>query len=178
MPRTSILVFAFTIGLVVAPAAQARDEGPSQTGKMSMEIREDCGPESTTCAVATVDPADVDPDNKIDLARMLSGKSAVSGKALDKAIREAAKFPLGSMENPVRASMPPGQRAYLDALRCPDGKAPDYERRGSGGPGPYGNIIDFYSVRCADAEEVTIIMDMYHNGYREKSPVPGFTLAK
>jgi hypothetical protein len=82
---------------------------------------------------------------------------------------------LGSKENPVRCNLPRGERAYLSRLRCSDGKAPAYHRLGSYGPGPYGNIIDGYSVKCEEKDPVTVFMDMYHD-HVEKEPVPGFTI--
>ena len=85
------------------------------------------------------------------------------------------KHPLGSERNPVKVEMPQGERAYLDRLRCPDGSAPAYERQGSGGPAPDGDIVDFYAVTCPGAEPVTVVMDMYHRD-REDRPVPGFTI--
>lgn len=82
---------------------------------------------------------------------------------------------LGTKGNPVRCSGPPGERAYLNRLRCSDGKAPKYHRLGSYAPGPYGNILDGYNVKCEEKDPVTVFMDMYHD-YVEKDPVPGFTI--
>ncbi|HMO76382.1 MAG TPA: hypothetical protein PKD99_15330 [Sphingopyxis sp.] len=112
------------------------------------------------------------------LSDMLSGKSAVKGKKLKKAIEQADTHPLGSEANPVRAAMPPGQRAYLSRLRCADGQKPEFERMGSMGIGPFGNIVDGYSVRCEGSEpaSATVYMDMYHAGYVELRAVPGFTI--
>ena len=86
---------------------------------------------------------------------------------------------LGSKTAPVRCDNPGGERAYLQRLRCPDGTTPSFNRVGSMGYGGYGNIVDLYSVRCADTGKThEIYMDMYHPGYVEKLPVPGFTLVK
>jgi hypothetical protein len=82
---------------------------------------------------------------------------------------------LGSQANPVRCSGPPGERAYLNRLRCENGKAPKYFRIGSYGKGPYGHILDGYNVKCEDKDPVTVFMDMYHD-HIEKEPVPGFTI--
>ena len=114
----------------------------------------------------------------VSLERALSGQSQMSGKRLDRAVAEAAKHPLGSKQNPVRASMPPGQHAYLRRLRCSDGRAPQFDRVGNYGLGVYGNIIDGYSVDCGSAApgKVEIFMDMYHSGHVETRPVPGFTI--
>ena len=97
--------------------------------------------------------------------------SAVEAKAA------AAGHALGSRANPVRASMPPGQRAYLDRLRCSDGGAPQYHRGGSVGDGPYGKIMDVYELKCLSGQPATasVYMDMYHN-HVEDRPVPGFTI--
>lgn len=130
-------------------------------------------------AVALAGPAAAsaqDDDGANVLGRMMAGRSAVEGAELKAAVAEAGRHPLGSKENPVRTAMPAGERAYLARLRCTDGAAPSYERQGSGGGGPYGNILDFYQVTCAGAEPVPVVMDMYHAGYVEDRPVPGFTI--
>ena len=110
--------------------------------------------------------------------RMLAGQSQKSGGALDRAIAAAARYPFGSKQNPVRVTMPAGERAYLARLRCSDGRPPQFERMGSFGAGPYGNILDGYTVDCGAAApgKVEIFMDMYHGGYAETRPVPGFTI--
>ncbi len=103
----------------------------------------------------------------------------VSGGELQARIRKAAAHPLGSRENPVRVNMPPGQRAYLDRLRCSNGARPAYGRVGNFGPGIYGSIIDGYRVICPDGgapAESMIYMDMYHPEHYETAPVPGFTI--
>lgn len=111
-----------------------------------------------------------------DLALMMSGQSRLQGAKLQAALAEAARHPLGSDQNPVRASMPVGQRAYLSRLRCADGTEPLYEREGSFGPGIYENIVDGYAVACSGQEPQRVMMDMYHAGYREDRPLPGFTI--
>ena len=117
-------------------------------------------------------------NNDPDLDRMLAGQSELSGAALDRAVAAAAKYPFGSERNPVRAAMPPGEVAYLARLRCSDGQPPRFERAGSYGVGVYGNILDGYMVNCGAAApgQVEIFMDMYHSGYVEARPVPGFTI--
>jgi len=110
----------------------------------------------------------------------LFGGDAPKGKELEALVDEAQKHPLGSEENPVRADMPRGQRAYLNRLRCDDGKSPSYGRVGSMGVGIYGQIVDGYEVICEGSEpaKTMVIMDMYHPGHVEKEPVPGFTIKK
>lgn len=107
---------------------------------------------------------------------MMAGQSQMQGAELERAVAAAAQYPLGSIQNPVRAAMPPGQRAYLSRLRCPDGATPSFTRRGNLGPGPYNNIIDDYAVTCPGKNPVSIVMDMYHAGYVENRAVPGFTI--
>jgi hypothetical protein len=113
-----------------------------------------------------------------DLAAMMAemGGNALTGKKLRAAIDKAAAEPLGSDKNPVRADGPPGQRAYLARLRCTDGTAPAYERRGNVGPGIYGYIVDLYAVRCGQTES-EVRMDMYHR-HVEDMPVAGFTIVE
>ena len=127
------------------------------------------------CATTT---AQKDDDVDTALSRMLAGESATQGAALDAALADAAEHPLGSSENPVRASMPAGQRAYLNRLRCADGSAPSYNRVGNFGEGVYGNIVDGYQVTCPGKEPQMVVMDMYHSGYVENRPVPGFTIVR
>ena len=97
----------------------------------------------------------------------------------DSVAQEAANYPLGSFENPVRAEDPEGQRAYLSRLRCSDGKRPRFQRSGNLGPGVYGYIVDNYVVDCGEAEpgRVNIVIDMYHDHVAKKA-VPVFTIVK
>ena len=90
----------------------------------------------------------------------------------------AAAYPLGSEKNPVRASGPSGERAYLARLRCSDGTVPTVQQRGSVGLGPYGKIMDVYPVTCENGQPAAarIYIDMYHD-HVEARPVPGFTIA-
>ncbi|APE27379.1 hypothetical protein BMF35_a0550 [Aurantiacibacter gangjinensis] len=104
------------------------------------------------------------------------GLSQTDGAQLEAAVEEAEAHPLGSAENPVRTAQPSGQRAYLSRLRCADGSTPAYQRIGSFGFGPYGNIVDGYEVRCPDADPKTVVMDMYHPGHVEERAVAGFTI--
>lgn len=110
------------------------------------------------------------------LESILAGRSTVTGADLQRRITEAERHPLGSNNNPVRAHMPQGQRAYLDRLRCSNGRAPSYTRTGNVGVGVFGNIVDLYAVTCAGGEAKAVYMDMYHQGYVERRAVPGFTI--
>jgi hypothetical protein len=106
------------------------------------------------------------------------GRKAPGGKTLAKLIEKAQEHPLGAKENPVRADMPGGQRAYLNRLRCADGKRPTYRRVGNFGIGVYERIIDGYEVVCEGSAPETsmVFMDMYHPGHKEAAAVPGFTI--
>lgn len=112
------------------------------------------------------------------LPALFGSPDAPTGEELEELIEAAQDHPLGSQENPVRAEMPPGQRAYLNRLRCKDGNAPRYERVGNFGVGVYGRIIDGYAVVCEGSEpaESMIFMDMYHPGHVEGEAVPGFAI--
>ena len=124
-------------------------------------------------AVATTVPASA----QMTLDDILGGGGA-QGTLLETLIDAASEYPLGSEENPVRADMPEGQRAYLDSLRCEDGKTPTYKRTGNLGVGVFGRIVDKYEVECEGSApaKTDIIMDMYHPGYQESEPVEGFEI--
>jgi hypothetical protein len=103
--------------------------------------------------------------------------SHLKGAALEGALTKAAAHPLGSKENPARANMPPGQRAYLERLRCSDGNAPAFHQGGSVGEGPFGSIMDVYELKCLGGTPATasVYMDMYHDHSEDRS-IPGFTI--
>jgi hypothetical protein len=103
------------------------------------------------------------------------GSPGLEGAALQKAIAEADKSPLGSEKNPIRVNMPAGERYYLGRLRCLDKATPAFNRSGSVGIGPYGYILDLYAVTCPGKAPVQVYMDMYHD-QPEARPVPGFTV--
>lgn len=104
------------------------------------------------------------------------GLKIPSDNDYEKMVKKAYKHPLGSEKNPVRADAASGQRAYLNRLRCADGSSPNYSRDGNVGAGPYGYIVDLYSVDCGDADPgaTKIYMDLYHGGYAEQELVDGF----
>jgi hypothetical protein len=104
-----------------------------------------------------------------------SGKQKGEEKGKDESPKKVSGA-LGTEANPVRCEDPKGERQYLSRLRCADGKRPAFSRIGSFGVGPYGNILDWYRVKCEGGDEVTVFMDMYHEGYVEKEAVPGFTI--
>jgi len=97
---------------------------------------------------------------------------------LSAAVKDAAVHPIGSEQNPVRAEMPQGQRAYLGRLRCANGQPPTYQRAGNVGPGVFGSIVDLYVTHCEGSTpaQAEIYMDMYFPGHVEQRTVPGFLL--
>ena len=74
----------------------------------------------------------------------------------------------------MRVPGPAGQRAYLARLRCSDGRQPNFQRVFSAGMGPFGRIIDSYSVACGE-ERREVFLDMYHD-HVEAAPISGFTI--
>lgn len=83
---------------------------------------------------------------------------------------------LGSRENPIKARGPRGEREFLVRLRCPDGRAPAFERLGSTAPGEDGDLLDSYVVRCPSGSPTfLLLMDMYHN-HRETGPLTPFVV--
>lgn len=85
--------------------------------------------------------------------------------------------PLGSETNPIRAKGPQGQRDYLARLRCANGRAPEFERAGSMGLGPYDKIVDLYTLHCENGPVRQITMDMYHC-VEETRPIEGFEIVE
>jgi hypothetical protein len=71
--------------------------------------------------------------------------------------------PVGSKQNPIKVSGVEMERFYCKFLRTPEGETLDYERVGSVGKGPYGNILDLYRVTTKDGEKQwDVYIDMYH----------------
>lgn len=87
-----------------------------------------------------------------------------------------AVVPLGSKENPIRCAMVAGERAYVSRLRDQHNREIEATRLGSFGVGPYGNVLDGYSISSAGSPPATVYFDMYHLGYSEEQPVPGFKI--
>lgn len=110
----------------------------------------------------------------VDLMEMM-GIKVPEGDALERLVEAAAKHPLGSRDNPVRASGVRGQRAYLARLRCADGKRPRFKRAFSAGIGRFGRMMDIYNVNCG-SDTRQVYLDLYHAGYVERRPIPGFTV--
>lgn len=117
----------------------------------------------------------------------------------------AAPGPAGmglSRARAIEVCLPPQQKAYLLALRCPGGEKPQSKRMGSVGsrnppvdpndprillqmdperplaPGePDLHIVDAVEARCPGAV-YTLFFDMYHCPAKEQLPAQGFTLER
>jgi hypothetical protein len=102
----------------------------------------------------------------------------VSDEELDRAVAEAAAYPLGTARNPVRVGGPEGERTYIARLRCGDGSRPKVGQRGSAGVGAFGTIVDLYPLDCGKAApgRFELVMDMYHEEHKEQHAPAGFTI--
>ena len=117
--------------------------------------------------------------NDEDLASALS---SMFGNSVKPNMKDVEKHPLGSAKNPVRVSMPVGQYDYLSRLVCENGEPVSaFSRDGSVGAGPYGSIMDLYTVICDTNQGVvehSVYMDMYHPDNTETRPAAGFKALK
>jgi hypothetical protein len=113
---------------------------------------------------------------------LASALSSLFGAPLKPDMQEVEKHPLGSIKNPIRVSMPVGQRDYLSRLICENNEPVSaFSRGGSVGIGPYGSMLDVYTVVCdtdQGAVEHAVYMDMYHGNYIELRPAVGFKALK
>lgn len=127
---------------------------------------------ATLSACTTQTPATAENE---DLTNVLG---EMFGEQKQPDMSEVEKHPLGSEKNPVRVSMPVGERDYLARLICENGeRVSAFSRNGSGNFSPYGSIMDIYTVICdttRGAVHHTVFMDMYHANYVEKRPAHGF----
>ena len=139
----------------------------------------------TACATTSKDPEPASSKaseeksvSSVGLLGLMMGGGNRDEDFMAKQLEKASKHPLGSKENPVRAEMPRGQRAYLSRLNCENGRTPEYSRVGNVGPGPYDSIVDLYEVKCPNSapETTAIHLDMYFPGHIEDEAVPGFTI--
>lgn len=103
---------------------------------------------------------------------------APSQREVRRSVERARGEPLGSARNPVRVSGPGGEHAYINRLRCSDGRTPRIGQRSNAGVGAFGSIVDVYPLDCGEAApgQVDLVMDMYHDDHEETQPPPGFTL--
>ena len=86
--------------------------------------------------------------------------------------------PLGSRENPIRSESRPKELQYLGRLRCPDDTAPHFRHHMTRIRGPYGTLMDEYTVRCVFLNrEVRLWFDHHHAGFDESKAPEGFRLS-
>ncbi|HEX8401952.1 MAG TPA: hypothetical protein VF628_09640 [Allosphingosinicella sp.] len=100
--------------------------------------------------------------------------------ALAEAIAQAARHPLGTLDNPIRVAGPDGERRYLAGLRCGDGRPPTIGTRNAAGVGAYGSLVDTVPVDCGAAApgKVTLAIDIYHQENPETRAPAGFQVAR
>src|SRR5207248_1082916 len=100
------------------------------------------------------------------LALAVGAMTVTRGQTIDRNARHppvasGKRRPLRGGQS-VKCDMSRGEREYLNRLKCPDGKAPTFERRGSTGSGPDGHVLDVYKVACPGGQSTDVVMDMYH----------------
>lgn len=83
---------------------------------------------------------------------------------------------LGERTNPICCDYPSGEKHYLDRLRDQSGRRPTFVRRGSAGNGPYGNMLDLFSLTSPGTPDREIYIDMYHRRYVELEPIRGYLI--
>lgn len=98
------------------------------------------------------------------LKRLLRPSNPADGYGVDKT-------------KPVRCGGgPPGERAYLDRLRCPAGRAVKYRRRGAVMALP--KPVDEYIVECGcGGHALSVYVDMYAQEAARPIGVTGWRLA-
>ncbi len=100
---------------------------------------------------------------------------AASEAEMARLIAEAAAYPLGSIDNPVRVGGPQGERAYLARLRCGDGAPIRVGNRVDAGVGAFGTVTAAYPVACGGTTR-RIVFDMYHAEHVEDRAPEGFAI--
>jgi hypothetical protein len=90
----------------------------------------------------------------------------------------ASAFPLGTIDNPVRAGGPEGERFYLARLRCADGSIPHVGAARPGGGGAFGSVVDLFAIDCGAAApgRAVLLIDKYDEEHVEDRPPPGFAI--
>ena len=104
------------------------------------------------------------------------GGNPMSLKRYLKRMTGAVNGELGERTNPICCDDPSGEKHYLNRLRDQSGRRPAFVRGGSVGTGPYGNMLDLYLLTSPGAADREVYMDMYHRGYVELEPIPGYLI--
>jgi hypothetical protein len=128
------------------------------------------------------------------------GEGCMDKKAIEAVVKAEVSKDWGTTkQKAIEVCLPSGEHYFLQDLRCPDGKAPEYQRSGSVGsrnpmpedmefdmslmdpthrlkPGEIDyHIIDRYEVKCRKKTHV-LFLDMYHCGTLKPWKAPqGFT---
>lgn len=93
-------------------------------------------------------------------------------------LKTSNSYPLGSAKNPVKVHGQRGEYEYVSRLICSNGELVSaYIRIASGGPSPYGSLMDIYRVICdtnQGAIDYLIYFDKSHPGNSETQPVANF----
>lgn len=128
----------------------------------------------TACATQPKQPT----PQKASDEELTSALVALFGEKIQVDEKTLENIPLGTKENPVRVEGPMGQHDYLSRLVCDNNETVSaFQRSGSAGIGPFGNLTDLYEVICdtdKGAVSHSVFLDMYHGDYEETRPAVGF----
>jgi hypothetical protein len=93
-------------------------------------------------------------------------------------VAAASAYPLGTIDNPVRAGGPEGERSYLARLRCADGSIPRVGAGRPGGTGAFGSVVDLFPLDCGAAApgKAALMIDKYDEEHVENQAPPGFAI--
>ena len=98
-------------------------------------------------------PATAEPKPPTGVNPKLSSTDPEYGYSKKKPIKVGTKDEFGG---------PSAERAYLNTLRDEAGKPVTFERLGSFGAGPDGNVLDGYEVQTSTGRKLMLYIDMYH----------------
>lgn len=88
------------------------------------------------------------------------------------------KYQLGTLGNPIKCDGGDGAVSYFRSLRDKNGNTVIFKRTGHGGQSPNGHQLDKYEIHPQDgSNSMVVFVDIYFQGYKETTPLEGFTLA-
>lgn len=102
---------------------------------------------------APAKPATAEPKVPAGVDPKLTSADPEYGYSQKKPIKVGSKDEFGG---------PAAERAYLNTLRDEAGKPVTFERQGSFGAGPDGNMLDGYKIQTSTGHEDLLYIDMYH----------------
>jgi hypothetical protein len=102
---------------------------------------------------APANPATAEPKAPAGVDPKLTSADPEYGYSQKKPIKVGSKDEFGG---------PLAERAYFNTLRDEAGKPVTFERQGSFGAGPDGNILDGYEVQTSTGRKAVLYIDMYH----------------